>query len=174
MKNKRSSKTPVAVTYDEYVRILQHTTGIHHRLGIMLAFESGLRISECIALKPEHIDLENKKIQVRGGKGDKDRVVVLPVHWCDEVHRPLLPIACSKRALQKAFELACEASGLYKEKPTVHFHSLRHGYATFSYEQGVPIPDIQMLLGHTDISTTMQYVRVNPYKSLKAGRRAWG
>ncbi len=173
-KKKRSSKTPVAVTIEEYVEILKQTTGLHHRMGIMLAFESGLRISECIALRPENINLKEKTIQVRGGKGDKDRVTILPESWDDKVHRPLLPIPCSKRALQKEFELACERSGLYKTKPTVHFHSLRHGFATFLRSQRVDLEDIQILLGHTDISTTMVYVRVDPFESLNSARRAFG
>lgn len=172
-KKKRSSKTPVAVTYKEYIRILENTTGLHHRLGTMLAFQSGLRISEVINLIPEHINLERGEIQVKGGKGDKDRVTILPKHWNDKIHRPLIPIACSKRALQKEFELACERSGLYKEKPTVHFHSLRHGFATFLYEQGVPLEHIQLLLGHSDISTTMVYVRVSPYKAIKSAKDAF-
>ena len=172
-KKKRSSKTPVAITIEEYVEILKQTTGLHHRMGIMLAFESGLRISECIALKPENINLKEKTIQVRGGKGDKDRVTILPESWDDKVHRPLLPIPCSKRALQKEFELACERSGLYKKKPTVHFHSLRHGFASFIYTQGVPLEHIQILLGHSDISTTMVYVRVSPFKAIKSARQAF-
>ncbi len=60
-KKKRSSKTPVAITIEEYAEILKQTTGLHHRMGIMLAFESGLRISECIALKPENINLKERK-----------------------------------------------------------------------------------------------------------------
>jgi len=172
-KKKRSSKTPVAVTYKEYVELLKYTAGIHHKIGMMLAFQSGMRISEVIGLKPENIDVENKRIQIRGGKGDKDRVTILPIHWNDEIHRQYIPIACSNRALQKAFEIAAEASGLYKVKPNVHFHSLRHGFATFCYERGVGIEHIQMLLGHTDISTTMVYVRVSPYKALDAARKAF-
>ncbi len=89
-KKKRSSKTPVAVTIEEYVEILKQTTGLHHRMGIMLAFESGLRISECIALRPENINLKERTIQVRGGKGDKDRVTILPESWDDKVHKTII------------------------------------------------------------------------------------
>jgi len=172
-KKKRSSKLPVFVTYDDYIRILQHTTGLHHRMGIMLAFESGLRISEVINLRPENIHLETGIMDIIAGKGNKDRKVQLPIHWCDEVHRPLLPIACSKRALQKEFELACERSGLYKEKPSIHFHSARHGYATHIYNQGVKIEVVSKLLGHADVSTTMIYTHLNPIDNIKKARGAW-
>ncbi len=172
-KKKRSSKTPVAVTIEEYVEILKQTTGLHHRMGMMLAFESGLRISEVTHLRPEHINLKEKTIQVRGGKGNKDRVTILPESWDDKVHRPLLPMPCTKRALQKEFELACKRTGLKEKKKDVHFHSLRHGFATFCYEQGVPLEHIQILLGHSDISTTMVYVRVSPFKAIKSARQAF-
>ncbi len=170
---RKSKKQPVFVTLQEYVEILKQTTGLHHRMGIMLAFEAGLRISEVISLRPEHINLEENSMQIRDGKGGKDRVVILPVSWDDKVHRPLLPIPCSKRALQKEFELACERCGLYKKKPTVHFHSLRHGWATFTYNRGVKIEVVSKLLGHSDVSTTMIYTHLNPIDNIRKARGAW-
>lgn len=169
---KRSSKTPVAVTYKEYIQVLREVPGIHHRVGMMLAFQSGLRISEVIALRPENIDVERGRIEVKGGKGNKDRVTILPKHW-NPMHFKYIPMPCSKRALQKAFEIACEVSGLYKTKPTVHFHSLRHGFATFLEDQGVATKYTQRLLGHEDISTTMIYIRVSPTKALEAAKAVW-
>lgn len=172
-KKKRSSKLPVAITYDEYSNmIIPNVKSRHHKVGIMASFEGGLRISEVINLKQEHIDMERKRITVLGGKGNKDRVTILPRHWHEDDMK-YVPLACSKRALQTAFMSACERSGLYKIKPDVHFHSLRHGFATHLHEQGVPLEDIQMLLGHSDISTTMVYVRVSPVKALKRAMEAW-
>jgi len=172
-KKKRSSKLPVFVTYEEYRDyIIPNIKSRHHKIGVMLAFESGLRISEVINLKPENIDVKRKRMNIIGGKGDKDRVTILPKHWKEE-HFKYIPMPCSKRALQKAFEIACERSGLYKIKPTVHFHSLRHGFATFLHEQGVSTEDIQILLGHSDISTTMVYVRVSPVKALNKALEVW-
>ncbi len=53
-------------------------------------------------------------------------------------------------------------------KPTIHFHSLRHGFATYCYECGMEIEQIQVLLGHSDIQTTMVYVKMNPVRILQA------
>lgn len=173
-KKKRSSKTAVAVTYHEYSdMIIPNVKSVHHKIGVMLAYESGMRISEVIALQQRHIKMEEGIIEIKGGKGNKDRVTILPKHWHEDDMK-YIPLACSKRALQTAFMTACERSGLYEIKPSVHFHSLRHGFATFLYTHGVKLTDIQMLLGHSDVSTTMRYVRVNPYKSLEAGKKAFG
>ena len=172
-KKKRSRKLAIFVTLPEYVEILKQTTGLHHRMGSMLAFESGLRISEVINLRPENINLEERSMGIIAGKGDKDRVVMLPVSWDDKVHRPLLPIPCSKRALQKEFELACKRTGLKNKKPGVHFHSLRHGWATFTYNRGTKIEVVSQLLGHSDVSTTMIYTHLNPIENIRKARGAW-
>ena len=90
----------------------------------MLAWGSGLRISEIKHLKPEDIDVEDKRIRVNEGKGCKDWIVPLPVDW-QEHHMNHIPIKCSTRAIQKAFEMYAELSGLTKKKPKVFWHSFR-------------------------------------------------
>lgn len=172
-KKKRRRPLPIFVTEKEYVRLLQYTRSMHHKIAFMLAFESGLRISEVMNLEERDIIVEDKTIKVREGKGLKDRVTVLPVNWKPH-HLDFIPIKCSARAIQKAFEMYAKESGLYKIKPKVHFHSLRHGFATFCYDKGIEIADIQMALGHGDISTTMIYVHVNPKKALGNIRKAFG
>lgn len=172
-KKKRSSKLPVFLTYKEYSdMIIPNTKSIHHKIGIMLAFESGLRISEVIALKQEDIDMEEKIIRVIGGKGNKDRITILPRHWHEDDMK-YIPLACSKRALQTAFMTACIRSGLKDLKPCIHFHSLRHSWATFCHENGVKIEYISEGLGHSDISTTMIYTHMSPKKEMAALRAVW-
>jgi len=67
-----------------------------------------------------------------------------------------------QRALQKAFVKACEDSGVKDEKPTIHFHSLRHGFCTHAVEKGIDITRVQVLAGHENISTTNIYTHLNP------------
>ncbi len=177
-KKKRSSKLPVEVNEEEYVGVLEKTKSIHHKIGFMLAWECGMRISEVIALKKENIDFELRRIRIIGGKGNKDRVINFPKSWrlypeIMEKHLKYIPIQCSKRALQKAFEIYSEASGLTAKKPTVHYHSLRHGYATHLLRQGVKLSTIQMMLGHNDLSTTAVYLRVSPDECIKEVEEAF-
>ena len=160
-KKKRSSKLPVEVTEEELNGILEYTPSFHHKLAMAYSWLCGLRISESLKLQPKDFDIENKRIYILGGKGDKDRVVPLPIDF-QETHLKYFPIGCSKRALQKAFETAVKNCGLKEKKPTVHFHSLRHGFATHCLRKEVKLTNIQLALGHNDLSTTSVYLRVTP------------
>ena len=172
-KKKRKRPLPIFVEVEEYIKLLQYTRSMHHKIAFMLAFESGLRISEVMHLQQRDINVEKKTVTIREGKGCKDRVTILPNSWLPQ-HMDYIPMKCTARAIQKAFEMYGKECGLHKRQPKVHFHSLRHGFATFLHDKGVPIEDIQILLGHGDISTTMIYVHVNPKKSLESARKAFG
>ena len=72
-KGKRESKLPVEVDEDEFIALMQATNKMHHKIAFLLAWESGLRISEVINLRPEHINEKDKLIFILEGKGCKDR-----------------------------------------------------------------------------------------------------
>jgi len=171
-KDRKSKRLPVEVNQEEYVRLLQYTRSMHHKVAFMLAFESGLRIGEIMHLQKGDIDEENKRIRINEGKGCKDRVVGLPINWRPHLME-FIPIKCSARAIQKAFEMYAEQSGLYKKKPTVHFHSLRHGFATHLLRNKADLRSIQILLGHTDLSTTAVYLRVSPDEAIEEQHKAF-
>lgn len=151
-------------TEEEYTILLEATSSIHHKIAFMIAWESGLRISEVIDLKPEDIDVQHKTIKVVDGKGGKDRIVPLPRNW-QEHHMNYIPMPCTGRALQKSIEEQCTKSGLMKKKQ-LHFHSLRHGFATHCMNKEMKLTNIQKLMGHSDISTTMIYTHMNPKRAL--------
>ena len=165
-KPKRRKPLPITVSEEQFTRLLECTPSMHHKTAFLLAFESGLRISEITSLKPEHFEIEKKRIFIKEGKGCKDRVVPLPCCWQPHLIK-YIPIACSNRALQKAFEQYSKDCGLAAEVEGVHFHSLRHGFATHLYEQTLDIEAVSKLLGHSDVSTTMIYVNRSPEKHLK-------
>ena len=177
-KRKKGSKAivkplPIEVTRQEYIELLKQTPFLHHRIAFMLAFESGLRISEIVNLKKEDFDLANESIRVNMGKNSKDRVVNLPVSWKPELIKHI-PIKCQQRALQKGFINSCEKTGLKAKKPKIHFHSLRHGYATENLRAGVDLYTISKLLGHEDISTTTIYAHLCPEDAIKEVRAKFG
>lgn len=62
---------------------------------------------------------------------------------------------------------------LKARKPTVHFHSLRHGYATHCVRQGVKLPYLQIMLGHSDLATTSVYLRVAPLEAATDVLNKW-
>jgi len=167
-KPKKPKKLPVAITREEFTKLIRKTYKIHHKVAFLLGFGSGMRISEIINLEPIDVRLKEKNILVKQGKGDKDRVVPLPKGF-KENHLKYLPIKkkCGVRALQRSFISAAKRAGLLKIKPTLHFHSLRHGFATRMIERGVPLHHVKNLLGHSNISTTNIYLVSNPKDALE-------
>lgn len=132
------------------------------RVAFLIAYESGLRISEIKGLRKEHIDLKAKRIFVEKGKFSKDRVVPLPKTWKNYMIN-FIPIKKSIRALQRAFKKAKE-QGKLDSKLT--FHSLRHSFATNCLQRGMPINQVQLFMGHSSISATSIYLRANPEEAL--------
>jgi len=74
---KRPKRLPVVFTRCEVGRILNAMTGTY-KLMAMLLYGAGLRLTECLRLRIKDVDFENRTITVRGGKGEKDRVTILP------------------------------------------------------------------------------------------------
>lgn len=74
---KRPKRIPVVFTKDEVKRTLEEISG-ENKIMVMLLYGAGLRLSECLRLRIKDIDFETRTITVRGGKGDKDRVTILP------------------------------------------------------------------------------------------------
>ncbi|MDI1250241.1 MAG: integron integrase [Lacunisphaera sp.] len=70
-------RVPVFLTKDECRRLFTQMTGTH-RLMAELAYGSGLRLMELLRLRVQHLDLARMQLTVRGGKGDKDRITVIP------------------------------------------------------------------------------------------------
>lgn len=160
-------KFPVAVSEEEFTKLIKHTKKLHHKVAFLLGYGAGARVSEVVNLQPEEIDIDHKKILIKQGKGGKDRIVPLPKGFRESMLK-VIPIKCGARSLQRAFKSAARRSGIIDIKPTIHFHSLRHGFATRLVNQGVPINHIRTLMGHANISTTSIYLEANPKEALKS------
>jgi integrase/recombinase XerD len=160
-------KLPISINEEEFTALIKNTLKAHQRLAFLLGFGSGLRVSEIIHLEPRDIDLKQRTILVRQGKGSKDRIVPLPKAF-KEAMLTLLPIKYTPRSLEIAFKTASKKAGLLESKPGLHFHSLRHGFATHGLQSGIPLNQIQLLLGHSNIATTSIYLKAHPKDALKS------
>lgn len=166
MRNKVTRKLPAAINQEEWRELMKKTLKVHHKIAFLLGFGAGLRVSEILALEPRDIDFIRKNILVRQGKGSKDRVVPLPKGF-RTTFLEHLPIKCGVRSLQRAFRRSAQKAGILGNKPTLHFHSLRHGFATHCLEVGIPLHHVRTLLGHSNISTTNVYLEMNPKEAIK-------
>lgn len=170
---KRPYRLPVVLSHEELVRFFDYIPALKYRAALMICYGSGLRISEAAALKVSDIDSQRMLIRVEQGKGKKDRYTmlsprlleVLRVYW--RAARPaeyLFPSWRTGRhltsgSLQQACRDAWLRSGLRKK---VTAHLLRHSFATNLLENGTDVRVIQVLLGHSQITTTARYTAVSP------------
>jgi len=166
----KKRKLPAYLNEEEFMQIIKLVKKAHHRLAFILGFSSGLRISEIVNLRKDQVDLKGKKIFIRNSKWGKDRVVPLPKGF-PEKYLKQIPLKCGIRALQIAFKNYVRKSGI--TKPDLHFHSLRHSFAIRCMDKGIPLNQIQVLLGHESISTTSIYLRINPKDALENYDKLW-
>lgn len=164
-KERKSKKLPVAISEEEFIELIKATKKKEHKLAYLLGFGSGLRISEIVALEPRHIRNDGQ-ILIELGKGSKDRIVPTPKGFREE-YLKLLPLKIGARALEKSFKSACVRAGILTAKPSLHFHSLRHGFATNCIKNGMKIHNLRTLMGHSNIATTNVYLEANPQDAIK-------
>jgi integron integrase len=74
---KASRRLPVVLTQAEVTRLLSHTRGLPG-LIVQLLYGTGMRLMEALRLRVKDVELQRRQIVIRGGKGDKDRVTMLP------------------------------------------------------------------------------------------------
>jgi site-specific recombinase XerD len=168
---RHDKRLPAILSGQEINQLLTGEQNPKHRLLLMLAYSSGLRVSEVVALKKAHIDLSRKSIFVQAGKGRKDRYTLLSDRaarfiqdYCTlySIDEWLFPGLSSKqhlsiRSAQKIFDKALAKALIEKQ---VSIHGLRHAFATHLLENGTDIKYIQELLGHASIRTTERYTHV--------------
>jgi site-specific recombinase XerD len=163
------------LSQDEVVRLLSAVDNVVYRMALTTAYAAGLRITELVTLKTEHIDSARMLLHVELGKGQKSRLVPLSEvllaqlrdYW--RTGRPkvkgspwLFPSEDSAKPLhtttiEKACQRARVAAGLTKH---VTPHTLRHCYATHLLEAGTDLCTVQALLGHASLATTAIYTHV--------------
>jgi site-specific recombinase XerD len=162
---------PVVMSPDEVSRFLDAVENRKHRMILTVCYAAGLRISEAVKLTPTAIDNKRMVIRVEGGKGRKDRYVMLspvllemlreywsrvrPKEWLFPGRNPEKPIS------PLVIDLACRAARRKCDiaKPVTP-HSLRHAFAVHLLESGADLRTIQLLLGHRNLSTTARYLRL--------------
>lgn len=165
---------PRVYSPEQVARLLQiDGLNLKHRTMLMTTYAAGLRVSEVVRLRPEHILSERGQIRVEEGKGNKQRYTVLSPRLLEQlrgyyrVYRPaggwMFPSGfwpdrhLSTDAVSMVFDRAANLAGLPNNGG---IHSLRHSFATHLLEAGVPLPVIQRLLGHTNLATTSRYLHV--------------
>lgn len=177
---KKPYQLPNFFNQDEIVAILKGTVNIKHKAMLMLAYSSGLRVSEVVAIKTYNIDSKRMCIKIEQAKGKKDRMVALsPVllvmlrEYC-KVYKPKKEgylfegqnegLPYGTRSLQEVLTAAKQRAGILKPGS---IHALRHSFATHLVDRGTDVTIIQKIMGHNDLKTTMRYLHTSNKDLLK-------
>jgi integrase/recombinase XerD len=168
---RREKKLPLILSKEEVKALLTAPKNLAHRAILATLYGAGLRVSEATSLKVHDLDSSRGVIWVRGGKGRKDRQVMLaqplrevlaaywrrkrPTGWLFPGTKPGCRL--SPRTVFCTCREAARLAGIAKK---VHPHSFRHAFATHLLDDGVNLLVIQALLGHANLRTTARYVHV--------------
>jgi len=169
---KREKKIPEVLTKDEVKKMLSSCYSDKSKLMLSLMYACGMRVSELTSLKIKDFDFDDKIGHIRQGKGKKDRIFNIPNFLFEQLKNYAESMKqfekeylfsgpkgkLSTRNIQQIVNKAAANAGIEKE---VHCHTLRHSFATHLLEDGVDIRKIQILLGHSDLSTTQIYTHVS-------------
>lgn len=142
-------------------------------------YGTGMRLDELCNLKMSCIDAKNAQVKIEKGKGNKDRITILPKKLLEDLRcyykkkRPEVYLfegktpgrSLSNGAMQVAVRNAMVNAGFPKGKYSAH--SLRHSFATHLLDAGVDLHTIKELLGHSKIETTMIYLHLQKCKRAK-------
>jgi integrase/recombinase XerD len=171
---KKIHRLPTILSREEVAQLIQAARTPSERILLITLYATGARNAELTHLKVSDIDSQRMVVHIRGGKGRKDRDVMLSpklltalrTHW-RYYHRKsntwLFPSNYRKdrpidtKTVWYACHNAAKRAGIQKR---VHPHTLRHCFATHLYEAGTDLRAIQVLLGHEDLKDTLIYVHL--------------
>jgi integrase/recombinase XerC len=161
---KKSRKIPKCVRSEEFIALIKATPkkDIKARVAFLLSYSASMRVSEVIRCSPKHF--RPNSIFIPESKYGVERVVPIPKGWKQDFMK-YLPLKTTARTLERKFKKYAALAGLPGHYT---FHSLRHGFATRALESGMPINQVQILMGHSNLATTSIYTKANPIDAIKS------
>lgn len=168
---KKAKTLPKVLTKDEIRSLFKSTRFGRNRLMLQFMYGSGCRVSEVVKIKVSDLNMKERTAIIKGGKGNKDRIIILSKDWLRDIKKYLekkkikSEFIFSKKngknittdTVQRIVRKSALDAGINKH---VTPHCLRHSYATHLLEAGTNIRYIQSLLGHSNLNTTQIYTSV--------------
>src|SRR5438477_3647060 len=174
---KRAEHLPTILGQEEVTQLIDAALTPYHRILLMTLYATGVRNAELTHLKVRDIDSKRMVIHIQGGKGRRDRDVMLSPKLLEELreHWRRLPRKSREwlfpgnrwhnsdqpidtKTPRNACKEAAKRAGIKKQ---VHPHTLRHCFATHLLEAGADLRTIQILLGHRDLKETTIYLHLS-------------
>lgn len=166
----KEKRLPKVIAKEDVFAIISKAANIKHKCIMSLLYSAGLRRAELINLKITDIDSKRMVINIRGGKGNKDRISILspavlqdlrtyfkewkPSFWLFEGAKG---DQYSSTSIRQIIKRAARKAGI---RQNITPHMFRHSFATHLLESGTDLRYIQVLLGHSSTKTTEVYTQV--------------
>ncbi|WKZ69166.1 MAG: tyrosine-type recombinase/integrase [Melioribacteraceae bacterium] len=173
--SKQQLEFPFYLTVEDLNLILEETVDVTHSTLFLFAFFTGCRLSEIINLKWSNVDFSNRVITI----GDNEFITktreqrIIPLS--NRLHSALLELRnnnssngyvfCKKNGyrystdyISKLFKSIVRKLG-FDEK--IHFHTLRHSFASHLVQNGADLYTVKEILGHSNVKTTERYAHLN-------------
>lgn len=168
---RKNEKIPIVLSVEEIQRMFNVCDNLKHKVIISLLYSCGLRVSELINLKWNHIDRSRMIINIIAAKGNKDRQVMLtpqliPLlekYWHEYKSKEYVlngqfELKYSDRSVGEVVKQLAHKAGINKR---VYTHLIRHCSFTHMVESGTDINLIQRLAGHSHVKTTNIYLHTS-------------
>ncbi|MCK5666084.1 MAG: tyrosine-type recombinase/integrase, partial [Thiotrichaceae bacterium] len=187
IKPPKTTRIPDIVTTDEAYTLFITTRKLSYRILFFTLYSMGLRLGEGLRLQVGDIDAHYMRVHIRDAKGNKDRLVPLPINTLTVLRRfwllhkhPIFLFPNRKRGLKNAhlvdshLDMAGVQVTMKKVvselgfKKRISCHSLRHSYATHLLEAGVDMLELQKILGHVSVLTTAKYTHLTTRTTQRA------
>lgn len=177
---RKEDKLPKVISLEEVQLLIKNTNNIKHKCIVSLLYSAGLRRSELLNLKLEDIDSKRMVINIKQGKGNKDRLTILSESVLIDLrqyyiqYKPKTYLFEGQKGKQYTAESVVKiiknAAKKAKIRKIITPHMLRHSFATHLLENGTDLRYIQVLLGHSSTKTTEIYtqVAINNIKAIKS------
>lgn len=179
---KQGRKLPGTLSEEEVDGLLQapdtsEPLGLRDRAMLELLYATGLRVSELVGIRLGELSLANGVIRITG-KGNKERLVPMgeeALDWIQAYLRDARPALMQGKELDEAVFVTNRGKGMSRQMfwvliqryaveagivRSISPHTLRHAFATHLLNHGADLRVVQMLLGHSDLSTTQIYTHV--------------
>ena len=170
--SKLTKKMPTILPKEKFIKIVNNEKELKHKCWLLLAFCSGLRVSEVASIKVEDVFVKDHKLKVLG-KGNKERFTLL-----SDIVIKALRTYCIKNNIRSGYifkgtnnkpkmnektiiNYFSVIKDLYNLDDNISFHSLRYSFATYYLINGGSLLKLQSMLGHESLNTTIIYVHLS-------------
>lgn len=171
-------KIPQILSQKQLVNLIATIKNPKHHALVSLAYATGMRRGEILALRPEDIDSSRNMIIVNHGKGNKQRQIPINnslIKILREYYKQYRPSkflfegyrtgrSYSTTSFRQILQRACRKAKINKR---VTPHTLRHSFATHMLERGLNLKQLQLILGHNAMKTTAIYLHLADTSSIK-------